>query len=100
MHTIRKEFWKRGGPVLAVLGIALAAASASGVVVKGKGELVAYGSGFAVVELRGVLRVRGLGLLIVEPDAHRATILWRAGWNATAQPLDAYRRVEITRGGA
>ena len=36
--------------------------------------------------------------LIVEPDANRATILWRVNWDAAAQPFDAYRSVEISQG--
>ncbi len=52
---------------LVVLGLGATAASA--VVIAGRGELHAMGDGFAALDLRGVLRVRGGGILVADRGA-------------------------------
>jgi hypothetical protein len=47
----------------------LAAGAAQAVLVKGRGELLARGSGFAVLELRGGVTASGAGLAVVEEAA-------------------------------
>ena len=54
------------GAALAAAG--LAAGVAHAVVVKGRGELQARGSGFAVLALRGGVVASGIGLAVVEED--------------------------------
>ncbi len=100
--------------LLGITALALAlgfASTASGVVLEGKGDLVAYGSGFAVLELRGEVRLRALGLLIVEPDVEVETdgrgrstfledgrILYEGFGRAVVRSPDAPTRIEL--GGA
>jgi hypothetical protein len=50
----------------AVAAAALAAGVAHAVVVRGRGELQARGSGFAVLALRGGVAASGIGLAVVE----------------------------------
>lgn len=38
--------------------------------------------------------------LVVEPDADRAYVLWRAVWPYAVHPVDRYRRVDVTEEGA
>ena len=100
------------GTLIAAVAVALIATATSAVVLKGRGELVAYGSGLAVVELRGVLRARGIGLLVVEPDAEvetqgmgRATeladgrILYEGFGRVRVRSLDQRTRVELAGAG-
>jgi hypothetical protein len=59
----------RLGWIAASVGAAcLAAGVAHAVVVKGRGELLARGSGFAVLELRGGVAASGIGLAVVEEE--------------------------------
>ncbi len=52
-----------------VVGATLLATAASAVVLKGRGEVHAAGSGLAVFDMVGVLVVRGGGLLIADESA-------------------------------
>lgn len=51
------------------VGAALVATAASAVVLEGRGEVHAMGSGLAVFDMAGVLVVRGGGLLIADESA-------------------------------
>jgi hypothetical protein len=62
--------WKRNAWLAAAfVATLLLAGSATAEVVAARGELIAAGNGFAVLDLRGVATLRGLGLVIVERDA-------------------------------
>ncbi len=52
----------------ALVAACLAAGAAHAVLVKGRGELLARGSGFAVLELRGGVAASGIGLAVVEEE--------------------------------
>jgi hypothetical protein len=68
------------GAAFAAAGLGAGAAHA--VIVKGRGELQARGSGFAVLELRGGATASGIGLAVVE----EAKIVERTG-QGTVTPL-------------
>jgi hypothetical protein len=69
MESSRRSTGTRRTGLLLALIAALAATTASAVVLKGRGELHAAGSGLAVLDMRGVVHARGGGILIVEPQA-------------------------------
>ncbi|MAE97142.1 MAG: hypothetical protein CL910_21035 [Deltaproteobacteria bacterium] len=65
--------WNRFRPLALALVLAFSATAASGIVLKGRGELHGFGSGLAVLQMRGVLTVKGGGVLIVSEDARVET---------------------------
>lgn len=60
---------KIGRIALAAAVLFLVAGAAHAVIVKGRGELTAAGSGLAVLDFRGGAALAGIGMAIVEEDA-------------------------------
>ena len=60
---------KIGGIALAAAVLFVVASAAHAVIVKGRGELTAAGSGLAVLDFRGGAPLAGIGVAIVEEDA-------------------------------
>jgi hypothetical protein len=57
------------GIALVAAVLLLAASAAQAVILKGRGELTAAGSGLAVLDFRGGAALAGIGVAIVEEDA-------------------------------